>query len=30
MDIEVICTTSGAHKSVEEALKHALGESISC
>ena len=30
MDIEIICTTSGAHKSVEDALKAALGDQVTC
>lgn len=30
MDIEFICTDQGAHRSVEEALKAALGDEITC
>ena len=30
MDIEVICAEDGIHKTVEEALKHTLGELIDC
>lgn len=30
VDIEFICTDQGAHKTIEDALKDALGDQITC